>query len=213
VLPGVDTSFEDVLEDPASRFAMGIRKVYDAVRSTHHKRGNPSILIVASGHGNDTAAIALTLAAVAAATQRVLLIDADLQRRTLSAIHADQSEAGLVDVAIGKRLLSDIVVRDRGTNISLLPFVAPNSRRDRPITDNDVRVAFAQTKHFDMVIVAAMELSRDPSARFFAGLVDHIVLITTAEEADKGAIDDVVSRLGLDARKIRGAILTEAEAA
>jgi Mrp family chromosome partitioning ATPase len=50
-------------------------------------------------------AVALTLAAVAAATQRVLLIDADLERRTLSAIDADQNDAGLVDVAVGRREL------------------------------------------------------------------------------------------------------------
>ncbi len=107
----------------------------------------------------------------------MLLIDADLSAARLSAIDADQSEAGLVDVAVGRRLLSDAVVRDRDTNINLVPFVSPQSRRDRKIEDGDVRAAFAQTKHFDVVIVAAMDLSRDPSARFFAGLVDHIVLV------------------------------------
>ena len=112
-------------------FARDIRKIYEAVRTSHNKRGNPSLLVVAADEDDDTAAVALNLAAVAAATQRVLLIDADLERRTLSAVDADQSEAGLVDVAVGRRCLSDVVVRDRETNINLLPFVAPNSRRDR----------------------------------------------------------------------------------
>mgnify|MGYP001290746311 CR=1 FL=1 len=212
-LPGVDAPLGlDAIDDPNSRFAAGIRKVYDAVRASHTKRGNPSILIVASDDDRDTAAVALTLAALAAATQRVLLIDADLERRTLSAIDADQTEVGLVDVAVGRRLLSDAVVRDRGTNISLIPFVSPNSRRDRKIKDEDIRVAFAQTSHFDMVIVAAMELSRDPSTRFFAGLVDHIVLVTKAEGAGR-SVDEAVSGLGLDARKVRGAVLTDVAAA
>ena len=213
-LPGVDAPFGlDAMDDPNSRFARGIRTVYEAVRASHKKSGNPSILIVACNDDNDTAAVALTLAALAAATQRVLLIDADLERRTLSAIDADRTEAGLVDVAVGRRLLSDVVVRDRSTNINLIPFVSPNSRRDRKIKDDDVRVAFAQTKHFDMVIVAAMDLSGDPSTRFFAGLVDHIVLVTKADQADRGTVDAVVSGLGLDARKVRGAVLTGGEAA
>jgi succinoglycan biosynthesis transport protein ExoP len=213
-LPGVDVAFGlDAIDDPTSRFAMGIRTVYEAVRASHKKRGCASVLIVASDDDDDTAAVALTLAALAAATQRVLLIDADLERRTLSAIDADQSEAGLVDVAVGRRLLSDAVVRDRSTNISLIPFVSPNSRRDRKIKDDDVRGAFAQTKHFDMVIVAAMDLTADPSTRFFAGLVDHIVLVTTADQAARGALVAAVSGLGLDARKIRGAVLTGAAAA
>ncbi len=213
-LPGVEGTWgTDSSEEPNLRFASGIRKVYEAVRANHKKRGNPSILVVACHNDNDAAAVALTLAALAAATQRVLLIDADLDQRTLSAIDADQNEAGLVDVAVGRRLLSDAVVRDRDTNISMIPFISPYSRRDRLIKDEDIKVAFAQTKHFDMVIVAAMDLARDPSARFFAKLVDHIVVVTKAEDAKHGAVDEVVSGLGLDARKLRGAVLTEAEAA
>jgi len=64
-----------------------------------------------------------------------------------------------------------------------------------------------------MVIVAAVDSDRDPSGRFFAGLVDHIVLVARTEDADAGAIKALVARFGLDARKIRGAILTSAEAA
>jgi Mrp family chromosome partitioning ATPase len=153
--------------------------------------------------------VALGLAALAAAKQRVLLIDADLERRTLSAVGADRSEAGLVDVAVGRRPLSDAIVRDQATNIDLLPFVSPKSRRDREIRDEDLKVAFAQTKNFDMVIVAAMDCGRDPSAALFAGLVDHIVLVAKAE-ASEGVIEELVARFGLDARKIRGAVLTGA---
>ncbi len=214
VLPNVDVAFGlHAVDDPKSRFAMEIRKVYEAVRASHKTRGNPSILVVASDDEDDTAAVALTLAAVAAATQRVLLIDADLKRRTLSAIDADQNEAGLVDVATGRRELSDVIIRDRGTNINLMSFVSPNSRRDRRISDADVKQAFDQTKRFDMVIVAAIDLSRDPSTRFFAGLVDHIVLVARADEQNEGAVERFISRLGLDARKIRGTVLTGAGAA
>ena len=213
-LPGVEgASSTDSAGEPNLRFAAGIRKVYEAVQAIHKKRGNPSIMVVACHNDNDTAAVALTLAALAAATQRVLLIDADVDQRTLSAIDADRSEAGLVDVATGRRLLSDAVMRDRDTNISMIPFISPLSRRDRAIKGEDIKTAFAQAKHFDMVIVAAMDLTRDPSARLFAGLVDHIVVVTTAEDAKRGAVDEVVSDLGLDARKLRGAVLTEAEAA
>jgi len=202
------------LSEPKSRFARDIRKIYEAVRTSHNKSGNPSLLVVATrSEDDDTAAVALNLAAVGALTQRVLLIDADLDQRMLTAVDAEQNEAGLVDVAVGRRVLSDVVVRDRETNINLLPFVAPNSRRDRRIKDEDIRLAFAQTKHFDMVIVAAADGDGDPSGRFFAGLVDHIVLVARREDADAGAIEELVSRFGLDARKIRGAVLTSAEAA
>jgi uncharacterized protein involved in exopolysaccharide biosynthesis/Mrp family chromosome partitioning ATPase len=213
-LPHVDIAFGlEAVEDPHSRFAREIEKVYEAVRASHKKRGNPSVLVVAADDEDDTASVALMLAAAAAATQRVLLIDTDLKRRTLSAIDADEGEAGLVDVAVGRRELSEVIVRDRDTNVNLLPFVSPNSRRDRRISDADIKEAFDKTKRFDMVIVAAVDVARDPSARFFAGLVDHIVLVARADEHDDEAIELFVARLGADGQKIRGAVLTGVEAA
>ncbi len=213
-LPNVDIAFGlDAVEDPHSRFAREIQKVYEAVRASHKKRGNPSVLVVAADDEDDTASVALMLAAAAAATQRVLLIDTDLKRRTLSAIDADESEAGLVDVAVGRLELSDVIVRDRDTNVNLLPFVSPNSRRDRRISDADIKDAFDKTKRFDMVIVAAVDVARDPSARFFAGLVDHIVLVARADERDDDAVELFVARLGADAQKVVGAVLTGVEAA
>jgi succinoglycan biosynthesis transport protein ExoP len=214
VLPSVDVSFGlDAAEDSKSRFATELRKVYDALRADHKTGGNPSVLVVACDDQDDTVSVALTLAAVGAATQRVLLIDADFERRTLSAIDADRSQAGLVDVAVGRRDLADIIVRDQETNINLVSFVSPSSRRDRRISEADVRQAFDQTKRFDMVIVAAVDLSRNPSTHFFAGLVDHIVLVSRTDTQHKRAAEQFVSGLGIDARKVRGAVLTGAGAA
>src|ERR1700719_2178361 len=213
-LPNVDIAFGlDAVEEPHSRFAREIQKVYEAVRASHKKRGNPSVLVVTADDEDDTASVALMLAAAAAATQRVLLIDTDLKRRTLSAIDADQGDAGLVDVAVGRLELSDVIVRDRDTNVNLLPFVSPNSRRDRRISDADIKQAFDKTKRFDMVIVAAVDVARDPSARFFAGLVDHIVLVARADERGDDIIERFVARLDSDAQKILGAVLTGVEAA
>jgi uncharacterized protein involved in exopolysaccharide biosynthesis/Mrp family chromosome partitioning ATPase len=213
-LPNADVAFGlDAVDDPHSRFAREIQKVYAAVRAHHKKPGNPSVLVIAADDEDDTVSVALTLAAAVAATQRVLLIDADFKRRTLLALDADEGEAGLVDVAVGRRELSDVIVRDRDTNVNLVSFVAPNSRRDRRISDADIREAFDKTKRFDMVIVAAVDVSRDPSARFFAGLVDHIVLVARADDRDEDAAALLVARLGLDAKKIRGTVLTGVAAA
>jgi uncharacterized protein involved in exopolysaccharide biosynthesis/Mrp family chromosome partitioning ATPase len=214
VLPNVDVSFGlEAAEDSRSRFAIELRKVHNALRASHKTRDNPSVLVVASNDEDATIAVALTLAAVAAATQRVLLIDADLERRTLSAIDADRNESGLIDVAGGRRALADVVVRDRETNINLVSFVSPGSRRDRPLSEADVKEAFDQTKRFDMVIVAAVDLKRNPSTSFFASLVDHIVLVARTDEQNPDAIRQFIARLGLDARKVRGAVLTGAKSA
>jgi len=208
VLPVADASFGlNAVDDPTSSFAKEMRKVYDELRASHAAAGNPSVLVVAADDEDDGATVALMLAALAAATQRVLLIDADLQRRTLSAIDAETGDAGLVDVAVGRKLLADAIKLDRDTNINLIAFVAPHSRRDRRIYDADITRAFEQTRRYDMTIVAAMDRG-DPSIGFFGGLVDHIVLVAAAETYDEAAAEEFIARLGLDAAKVRGAVLT-----
>jgi polysaccharide biosynthesis transport protein len=212
VLPNVDIAFAlRAAREPKSGLAMEIRRVYEAVRASHETRGNPSVLVVAADDDDDTVTAALTLAAAAAPTQRVLLIDADLERRTLAAIDADENEAGLIDVAAGRRELAEVVVRDRETDINLAAFVSPTSRRGRRIDEADVKEAFEQTKRFDMVIVAAVHSHRDPSTRLFASLVDHIILVATADAENARAFRQVMTDLGRDARKVRGAVLTGAE--
>ncbi len=217
VLPAVDVSFGlSAIDDPKSPFANGVHKIYDALRESHDRKAggqdNPSVLVVAPDADDDSATVALTLAALAAERQRVLLIDADIERRTLSAIDAQQSEAGLVDVATGRRLLSDVIRRDRETNINLLSFVSPQSRRDGRIVDDDIRRAFNETKRFDLVIVAAIDVTGAPSTRFFGKVVDHIVVVVKAGEHDEAAVAALIGRLGLDAGKVRGAVLTGADA-
>jgi len=214
MLPHADTSFAlDAAQDQRSRFAREIGQVLQAIRESHKIGSNPSILVVAADNEDDTVAGALTLAAAAAMTQRVLLIDADLDRRTLAAIGADGNEGGLVDVAVGRRRLSEVTVRDRETDINLTSFASPNSRRDRRITEADVERAFDQTQRFDMTIVAAVGFNSAPSTRLFADLVDHILLVAAADRQDTGALEEFASQLGPDAGKIRGAIVTGVSAA
>jgi len=211
-LPAADVSFGlSAVDDPASPFAREVRRVYDEVRASPTAR-NSSVLIVAADDEDEAAIVALTLAAVAAATRHVLLIDADLERRTLGAIDAENGKAGLVDVAVGRRHLSEVITLDRETNINLVPFVSPESRRDRRIYDGDLKRAFEQTKRYDLVVVAVMNYG-DPSLGFFAGMVDHIVLVARAEGYGAASFQHLIAHLGFNAHKIRGAVLTGAGSA
>ena len=215
VLPAVDVSFGlDAVDDPKSAFAKSIHKIYAALQEGQDRAqpDHASVLVVALDAEDDSATVALTLAALAAAREHVLLIDADVERRTLSAIDAEQSEAGLVDVATGRRRLADVITRDRETNINLASFVSPESRREGRIEDADIRRAFDQTKRFDLVIVAAIDVIGAPSTRFFGSVVDHVVLVAKADEHDEAAVARLIVRLGLDTRKVRGAVLTGADA-
>jgi len=213
-LPGIiDAPPIGVADEAGSAIAAEMRKVYDAVRANHKKNVGATVLVVAPHEGDDTTAVALHLASVAAAADRVLLIDADVNRRTLSALVSEPPEAGLVDVAVGRKLLSGAVIEDLRTKITALPLVSPKSRRKGAINEEDLKAAFEQTKRFDVVIVVAPNSDKDPSARFFAALVDHVVLVQGPGETGRRALDQLVAMLHIDVRKVRGTVLMSAKAA
>jgi Mrp family chromosome partitioning ATPase len=197
--------------DRKSRFAADMRRVLETVRACHAQPQAPSILVVSPQEAADTTMVALQLAAAAAATQRVLLIDADMHERTLAAIIPGESDAGLVDVAVGRKVLAEAVVHDARTNINIMPLVSPKSYRLGRMRDADIEAAFDQTSCFDLVIVAAGTHDSDPAVRFFAGLVDHVVLVVAAGNNGQGDVDQLIARLAIDPRKVRGTILTGAK--
>jgi succinoglycan biosynthesis transport protein ExoP len=205
-----DARVADSLADHSSTGLAAMRKVHAAIRAAHHKSVGATVLVIGPRQGDDTRSLVLHLAGLAAATERVLLIDADVERRTIGALCADQPEAGLVDVAIGSKILAGAVTQDLRSKITVLPLVSPKSRRRGAINEDDLKAAFEQTRRFDLVIVVAPNYDKDPSARFFAALVDHIVLIQERGAAGRRALDALIATLQIDAGKVRGTVLVEA---
>ncbi len=195
-------------EDPNSRPAAEIRKLHETLRGNRKKWTGQSILLISAHDGNEVTAIGFNLAVVAAANQSVLLIDADVLRQPLSAIVSQPSQAGLIDVASGRKVLSEAVIRDPQTNISVLPLAAKKGPGYRDIKDEDIKAAFGQTKRFDLVIV--LGTIHDPIGAFFAALVDQIVVITKGGGARKRDLEAVVALLRSELRKIRGTVHTKA---
>ncbi len=210
--PRAVTHALSTLEDFRTPFAAALRQLDDTLRSGREGR-RFTLMVLALRDAENTAKVALNLAAIQAAKHRVLLIDSDLSRRTLATAVSDQPASGLVDVAVGRKSLADVTITDARTHVSLLPLMASNGQRYDDISDQDIRAAFTQTGGYDRVIVAAMDHEADPSARFFADLVDDIVLVLPSTRIDRRAIDSVYSTMGAAVRKIRGSVLMSPQGA
>ncbi len=199
-LPAIDWSSAGNLD--YTDFAVGISKVYGALRACQMDKQHPRLLVLACDYGEDAAAVAASLAATAAATQSVLLIDADTEGRTASSLAGGQSKTGLLDVAAGRCNLANAITHDPATNINVVRTVG------RFPVDVDVVSSFEQTRRFDVVIVVGIAQWLIPSAFALAQVVDHILLVAKADRTDDQAMDRLVADLGTDSAKIRGRVLT-----
>ena len=197
---------------PKSRFAAEIRKLLASLRSSRWGKSSHSVLIVATGEDVHAAKVALNLASIAAPKQKVLLIDGDIRQGTISAIYEQPLKSSFVDVAAGRMSLAEAVVTDRRTKIDLLPLVARSSHLSKKLNMRGMQYAFDQSKSYDLVVVAATVRKGELGASLFGTLVDSIVLVLGAGASGR-SLEDVYSALGVEARKIRGSVITDAVAA
>ena len=116
------------------------------------------------------------MAALAAAKQRVLLVDADPVRRAASRLVLFAPAGGLIDARPDGVAVESLVKRDERSGISI---VALSGRQRREAASlEDVKAAFAATKAFDLVIVTAS--GRDAAARTLVQVVDKVALVVDA---------------------------------
>jgi polysaccharide biosynthesis transport protein len=201
---GEDVSLT-ALKAPQAKFAGEIRRLYSTLQSTP----GPSVLIVAPQEDSSAARVALSLASLAAADQKVLLIDGDIRQGTISAIYRQPIKFGLVDVASDQTTLVAAVAKDRRTNIDLLPLVSRNGRISSNLNRRGIQRAFAQTTAYDFVIVVATVRKGELGAALFAPLVDKVVVALDRSTNPK-LLDEVHAAVAPEQRKIIGSVVTDA---
>jgi succinoglycan biosynthesis transport protein ExoP len=194
---------------PRSRFAAEIRRLYAALGASNPGR---SVLIVTPCEDVNAAKVAVNLASIVAPNRKVLLIDGDIRQGTISAIYQQPIAFGLVDVAAGQVSLADAVICDSRTKIDLIPLISSSSRLSNRLNLQGMQRAFDQAKNYDFIIVSATIRDRELGASLFSMLVDNIVVVVKAG-APPTTLEEVHSAVGIEARKIRGTVVTDTVAA
>jgi polysaccharide biosynthesis transport protein len=197
-------------DDPKSQPAGEIRALHDALRGDRKQWSGQSILLISPHDGGETAAVALNIALVAAASQNVLLIDADRRGRAADALAPDRGRGGIIDVVSGQKSLSEVVVRDPRTSINVLPFGGGETDGYGDIDGDRIKSALKDTKQFDLVIVVEASDRENSAALGIAALVDEIVLITKTDTRQHD-VDRAIAALGVNAQKVRGTVLMGAK--
>lgn len=189
-----------------------MRRLQDALFEQGKPQRGHSVLITSATPGEGRTTVALNLALTAAAGGwRVLLIDADIERATLSKTLDAAGNAGLLDLIEGRATLASVLLSDTDTNLNVLPLgnaTRPESRNPNP-QELAQKLAGA---NFDLVIVDSGAALANDYVRPFAELADDLVFVVRAGGPKKNDILAAFDALRLNARKLRGTVLTGADA-
>jgi len=118
------------LDEPYSRFAQAMRTIGATIRTPQDSARAKVICVVSSNPGEGKTTTALNLAAHLAQRSRVLLVDADFYRQSLSKNIAPDAPVGLKEALENPEALARFVVRKEHLNLDVLPCPLSNRLPD-----------------------------------------------------------------------------------
>ena len=185
--------YPDHLKSP---FAEGIRSVRAAIQLTDVDRRFKRIMITSSipQEGKSSVSCALTFAF--GASERVLLVDADLRRPTQSKLLSLQLAAkGLTD-ALGGQPLSECIHKHESSGISVMPAGTPASNPAEMISSS----AFAKlveelSGQYDRIIFDSPPCQAASDALLLSSHVDAVLFVVKSDATSRRAIKNSLKRL------------------
>jgi succinoglycan biosynthesis transport protein ExoP len=119
---------EYVLDWPYSRFAQTLRSIWATINIAQRESGAKVVCVVSSNPGEGKTTIAINLAAHFAlrSTTRVLVIDADFHRQSLTNRIAPDARVGFREALEESTALAKFVVRNERLNLDALPCPVPD---------------------------------------------------------------------------------------
>lgn len=186
------TTLRHVVDSPLSQFAESIR----AIKVTADLSGskvNKIIGITSSLPNEGKSTIAMALAQLCAHSgARVILVDSDLRKRSLSRDLTPNARKGIIEVLTEAVSLEEVIWSDPATKLSFLPAVATSrlSHTSEVIASAAMKRLFSRLRDsYDYVIVDLSPLAPVVDVRAATHLVDTYVFIVEWGKTNIGAAE------------------------
>jgi succinoglycan biosynthesis transport protein ExoP len=170
------------LDAPYSRFAQAMRGVGTMIGISQRESNAKVVCVVSSNPGEGKTTVAINLAAHFGrhATTRVLLIDADFYRQSLTKSVAPDARVGLREALAEPTALAKFVVRKERLNLDALPCPVPDQMPHPAellgIVEME-RLIEAAREAYDLVIIEAPPMAAIVDYKIIARHCDGFVFV------------------------------------
>jgi polysaccharide biosynthesis transport protein len=160
---------EYVLDWPYSRFSQTLHSIWATINAAQREAGSKVICVISSTPGEGKTTVAVNLAAHFAqhSKMRVLVIDADFHRQSLTNRVAPDARVGFKEALEEPAALAKFVIRKERLNLDVLPCPAPermaNAAELLATAEMEQLIEVAR-KTYDLVIIESPPM---------AAVVDH----------------------------------------
>jgi succinoglycan biosynthesis transport protein ExoP len=173
---------EYVLDWPYSRFAQTLRSIWATINIAQRESGAKVVCVVSSNPGEGKTTVAINLAAHFAlhSTTRVLVIDADFHRQSLTNRVAPDARVGFREALDEPTALAKFVVRKERLNLDALPCPVPervpNAAELLGTVQMEQLIEVARDA-YDLVIIEAPPMAAVVDYKMIARHCDRFVFV------------------------------------
>ena len=193
VISTTGTKLRHVVDSPLSQFAESIRAIKVTADLSGGSKVNKIIGITSSLPNEGKSTIAVALAQLCAHSgARVILVDSDLRKRSLSRDLAPNARKGIIEVLTEAVSLEEVIWSDPATKLSFLPAVVTSRlmHTSEVIASVAMKRLFSRLRDsYDYVIVDLSPLAPVVDVRVATHLVDTYVFLIEWGKTNIGAAE------------------------
>jgi len=175
-------------------------------------KSHPVLLVTSSraGEGKTTTTLGLAVT-MARAGLRVLVVDGDLRRASLSRIFSAQHRLGLSD-AIDGEAISNCIISTAVPGLSLLPSGASRPNPAELLNREGLTATIASTRSdYDWILFDAPPILAVADAAILARRADSVLLVIGANSTPAASVRASLEQLDLVVARVRGLILNSVD--
>lgn len=224
VLPTVEESrkgggiYDYVLDAPYTRFTETFRNVRAMLKADQRKTGNKVIGVIsaASSEGKTTVVSNLASLLNASPGARVLVIDCDLHRRTVTAELVPGAKQGLLEVLAEPSRFKELIVKRERSGVDILPCALsernPHAAELLGSPEMEKLLDIARIS-YDFIILEIPPIMSVVDIKMVERLVDGFVFVIEWGRTKRGLVEEALDEVDSIRNRVICALLNKADPA
>lgn len=205
-----DRDFREYLHDPHSAVAEAYRSLATALQFSTSTGTPRSLVVTSAGPAEGKSCTAFAIARHFAMTGlKVLLVDADMRKPSLSQFIKGEHSRGLSNYLVGTAEPPELLVQTEYPNLTFMPSgpIPPNAADILSGTRMFSLVSVAG-EVFDMIVIDSPPMLALADAQLLAGTAAATLFVIAAGKQRKGMIRSTLRRLQMTHPNLLGLVLT-----
>ncbi|TKW61359.1 MAG: polysaccharide biosynthesis tyrosine autokinase [Blastochloris viridis] len=202
-----------VVNKPTSAFTEGLRAVRTAMQFAHPDKPAKVVLISSSIPEEGKSLFSISLAQLTAqGSSRVLLVDADMRRPSVSNQLGLKPKAGLAELLVGQVKMKDVIHTLPETKLDVIPSL-PNSQFSQELLGSQkMRDLLADwRKTYDMIVIDSPPVMAVSDALTLSSLADSMLFMVRWGSTPRALAANAVKLLRSSHAPLTGTVMTRVD--